>query len=150
MMSITYKAIGTIHSPFKSADEAPIQPRFAAGTEGQVQLDAEYEEALTELGRFSHIVLIYHLHLVKGAKLKVKPSHSDSLRGVFATRAPERPNPIGLSTVRLKAIDGTTLHVTGVDVVDGTPLLDIKPFIPTIDGQHGANIGWLADMYDGE
>jgi tRNA-Thr(GGU) m(6)t(6)A37 methyltransferase TsaA len=150
MKSIVYTPIGIVHSPFVSSNEAPIQPRFAAGAEGQIELYAEYEEALSELDRFSHIVLIYHLHLVKRSLLKVKPSHSDSLRGVFATRAPQRPNPIGISTVRLKAIDGTTLHVIGIDIVDGTPLLDIKPFIPTIDGQHGANIGWLADMYDGE
>ena len=150
MKDIIYTPIGTIHSPFTSVEEAPIQPRFAAGTEGRVELYAEYEEALFELERFSHIVLIYHFHLVKRSLLKVKPSHSDSLHGVFATRAPERPNPIGISTVRLKAVDGTTLHVAGIDVMDGTPLLDVKPFIPTIDGQRGANMGWLAVMYDGE
>jgi tRNA-Thr(GGU) m(6)t(6)A37 methyltransferase TsaA len=150
MNTIEYRPIGRIHSPFKTPGETPIQPRIAGRARGRLELFAEYEPALADLERFSHIILIYHFHLAENRSLKVRPRHEDSWHGALATRAAQRPNPIGLSVVNLVAIDGTTMLVTGIDVVDGTPLLDIKPFIPSIDQQHGANLGWLADWYSDE
>jgi tRNA-Thr(GGU) m(6)t(6)A37 methyltransferase TsaA len=148
MNRIEYEPIGTIYSDFKHPDDAPIQPRVAAGAKGRIEILAQFQEALEDLERFSHIIIIYHLHLVKGHSLRVKPAHDDSLRGVFATRSANRPNPIGISVVSLNAVAGRTLYVSNIDVVDGTPLLDIKPFVPTVDEQHGANLGWLTDRFD--
>lgn len=150
MKTIRYTPIGVIRSPFESPKDAPLQPIYAAGVRGRIELDSGYEEALADLGRFSHIVLIYHFHLSGGYSPKVEPAHDKNLRGVFATRASTRPNPIGISVVRLEAIDRSTLYISNVDVVDGTPLLDIKPFIPALAKQYGAGIGWLADKYDEE
>jgi len=103
----------------------------------------EYAEGLEGLEGFSHIILIYHFHLVKESLLKVKPYMSDEPKGIFATRAPPRPNPIGISVVRLLRIEGTTLHVQDVDIVDETPLLDIKPYVPAFDVRNVERIGWL-------
>jgi len=148
MKAIEYKPIGIIHSPFQTPEETPIQPRAAGRAMGQLEVFAEYEQALADLERFSHIILIYHFHLTRERSLTVKPRHEDSRHGSLATRAAERPNPIGLSVVRLEAVDGANVIVTGIDVVDGTPLIDIKPFVPSVDQQYGANLGWLADRYD--
>jgi tRNA-Thr(GGU) m(6)t(6)A37 methyltransferase TsaA len=110
---------------------------------GTVEIDPKYEDGLSDLDGFSHIVLLYHFHLSSGYSLKVKPYLDDTLRGVFATRAPHRPNQIGMSVVRLKRIDGTTIHILDVDIVDGTPLLDIKPYVTEFDPQDELRIGWL-------
>ena len=149
MKTIQYKPIGIIHSPFDYPEEAPVQPKMSEGAKGRIVLQPDYEEGLTDLARFSHIIIVYHFHLSRTFTLIVKPSHSDSSHGVFSTRSPNRPNSVGLSVVRLENIDGSTLYVSNVDVVDGTPLLDIKPFIPTLDRQHGTTLGWLADEFDG-
>ena len=130
---VTYKPIGLIHSPFKNLEGMPIQPVGAKGVEGEIHLDEKYEEGLKDLEGFSHIVLIYHLHLSKGYSLHVKPFLDTVKRGIFATRAPKRPNAIGMSVVCLDKIEGSTIHISNVDVVDGTPLLDIKPYIPNFD-----------------
>ena len=123
----------------------PIQPSGAKGIKGTVELMPEYAEGLQDLEGFSHVILIYHLHLSTGFSLKVKPFLDDQLRGVFATRAPQRPNPIGLSVVRLKEIKGNILHIEDIDIVDGTPLLDIKPYVPEFDVQETVRIGWLSE-----
>lgn len=149
MKTIQYSPIGIIHSPFSSPEEAPIQPRLSDGAKGRIVLQPDYEEGLTDLARFSHIVIVYHFHLSKTFTLIAKPSHGDSSHGVFSTRSPNRPNSIGLSIVRLESIEKNSLYVTNIDVVDGTPLLDIKPFIPTLERQYGATLGWLADEFDG-
>jgi tRNA-Thr(GGU) m(6)t(6)A37 methyltransferase TsaA len=148
MKTVEYTPIGTVHSPFKHPEETPIQPRLAGGAKGRVVVAPQYREALIDLERFSHIILLYHFHMATARLLRVKPFHDDAFHGVLATRTVERPNPIGISVVRLEAIVDTTLHVVNVDIVDGTPLLDIKPFIPTMDSQYGANLGWLADRYN--
>jgi tRNA-Thr(GGU) m(6)t(6)A37 methyltransferase TsaA len=140
---ICYRPIGTIHSPFEDVKGVPIQPTGAIGIRGTIEVAPEFAEGLKDLAGFSHILLIYHFHLSKGYSLLVTPFLDDTPRGVFATRAPRRPNSIGLSVVRLIAIDGSRLTIEDVDIVDGTPLLDIKPYVPDFDLRQAERIGWL-------
>lgn len=142
-MEITYRPIGVIHSPFDDIANMPIQPSGACGVRGSVEVWPEFVPGLKDLDGFSHLILLYHLHRVKEASLLVTPFLDPEARGVFATRAPKRPNPIGLSVVRLVGIAGRVLHVENVDVLDGTPLLDIKPYVPAFDGHPDACVGWL-------
>jgi tRNA-Thr(GGU) m(6)t(6)A37 methyltransferase TsaA len=144
MEEISYRAIGIIHSPYKESEGTPIQTTGARGVGGTVEILPECAEGLKDLDGFSHIILIYHFHLSKGYSLTVKPFLDDTPRGVFATRAPKRPNSVGFSVVRLVKIEGTTLHVEDVDIVDSTPLLDIKPYVPEFDAKEAERIGWLA------
>jgi tRNA-Thr(GGU) m(6)t(6)A37 methyltransferase TsaA len=144
MKKIVYQPIGIIHSPFQNIQGMPIQPTGAKGTAGTIEIYPELAEGLKDLEGFSHIILIYHFHLSKGYSLKVKPFMDEDLRGVFATRAPKRPNPIGISIVRLLKIEDTIIHIEDIDIVDGTPLLDIKPYVPEFDAQKIEKIGWLS------
>jgi tRNA-Thr(GGU) m(6)t(6)A37 methyltransferase TsaA len=144
MKTIEFRQIGIIRSPFKNPAGTPIQPAGAKGVEGKVEVFPDYQEGLEDLAGFSHIFLIYHFHLVKKAVLKVKPFLDDQTHGVFATRAPTRPNAIGLSVVRLIRIDNGKLYIQDIDVVDKTPLLDIKPYIPDFDVREADKIGWIA------
>ncbi|UCF93274.1 MAG: tRNA (N6-threonylcarbamoyladenosine(37)-N6)-methyltransferase TrmO [Desulfobacterales bacterium] len=144
MNIITYEPIGIIHSPFATPDGTPIQAAGAVGVEAQVEVFPKYIPGLDDLEGFSHIFLIYHFHLSKKYALKVKPFLDDALHGLFATRAPARPNPIGISVVRLMGITDGRLHVQDIDVVDQTPLLDIKPYVPEFDARKVGRIGWLA------
>ena len=130
MEEISYRPIGIIHSPFKETKGTPIQPAGAQGIAATIELKPEYVDGLKDLEGFSHIFLIYHFHLSQGYSLKVKPFLDKYMRGLFATRAPKRPNAIGVSVVRLVGIKGCTLQIEDVDIVDGTPLLDIKPYLP--------------------
>ena len=145
MCEINYRPIGVIHSPFTQPKGTPIQPTAARGVEGAVEVFPQYAGGLKDIEGFSHIILLYHLHLARGVSLEVKPFMDDRLRGVFATRAPARPNPIGLSVVRLMGVEGNRLHIGDVDIVDGTPLLDIKPYVPKFDIREVTRIGWLED-----
>ena len=142
-MTISYQPIGTIHSPFEGIEKVPIQPAAASGIRGTVEVFAEFAAGLQDVHGFSHIILLYHFHRVTQARLTVIPFLDDQPRGVFATRAPSRPNPIGLSIVRLLGIEGSVLHVENVDIVDGTPLLDIKPYVPAFDHNETEQTGWL-------
>lgn len=142
-MEITYQPIGTIHSPFKRPAHMPVQPTSAASRSGTVEIDAPLCEGLKDLDGFSHVILLYHLHLAAAPRLTVTPFLDTEPRGVFATRAPCRPNPIGLSIVALERIEGHVLHVRELDVLDGTPLLDLKPYVPEFDHRPEARIGWL-------
>jgi len=142
-MEIKYRPIGTIHSPFKDIEGMPIQPAGAANVRGTVEVLPELAEGLRDLEGFSHIILLYHFHRVQEAKLVVIPFMDSQPRGIFATRAPKRPNPIGLSVVRLISIEGNVLHIENVDVLDGTPLLDIKPYVPEFDQPDVEAVGWL-------
>ena len=108
----------------------------------------EYGEGLADLEGFSHLILLYHFHLAQGFALRVKPFLDEQQHGLFATRAPARPNPIGISIVRLERVEGTRLYIREVDIVDGTPLLDIKPYVPRFDRRDGATSGWLAENLD--
>jgi tRNA-Thr(GGU) m(6)t(6)A37 methyltransferase TsaA len=140
--------IGTIYSPFSEPEDMPIQPANAIGTAGKVILQAQFQEGLKDLEGFSHIILLYYFHLSSGYNLLPKPFLDDEARGLFATRAPRRPNPIGFSVVRLEKIDGLTIHVSNIDIIDGTPLLDIKPYVPAFDAPDDAAIGWLSGKLD--
>ncbi len=145
MEYIKYRAIGVIHSPHKTPKGSPIQPLAAEGIEGHIEIYPKFIGGLQDLAGFSHIFLIYHFHLAKKFSLKVKPFLDDSPRGLFATRAPSRPNPIGISVVRLVEITGSTLRIQNVDVVDNTPLLDIKPYVPAFDVHTVEKIGWIEE-----
>ena len=145
MDEIKFRPIGIVHSPFKKVAGIPIQPIAAKGIEGTVEIFTEYAEGLKDVEGFSHIILIFYLHLSKKIGLRVKPYMDDQTRGVFATRAPSRPNPIGLSVVRLVGIEGATLYIKDVDIIDGTPLLDIKPYVPDFDWREATRIGWLEE-----
>jgi tRNA-Thr(GGU) m(6)t(6)A37 methyltransferase TsaA len=140
---IVYVPIGVVHSPFKEPKGTPIQPPGAEGVAGTVEVFPEYVEGLKDLGGFSHIILLYHFHLSKKSPLRVRPYMDDETHGVFAMRGPSRPNPIGLSIVRLDRIEGNVLHIQNVDIVDGTPVLDIKPYVPEFDARDAERIGWL-------
>jgi tRNA-Thr(GGU) m(6)t(6)A37 methyltransferase TsaA len=144
-MRVVYRPIGTVRSPFSEAAGMPIQPSRAQGIRGTVEVKPEYAEGLQDLGGFSHAVLICHLHRSRGFTLKVVPFLDDTPRGVFATRAPRRPNPIGLSVVRLVAIEGNRIIFDGVDLIDGTPVLDIKPYVPEFDEREAVRLGWLEE-----
>jgi len=145
MSEVSFEPIGIIHTPFKTTAEAPIQPRYSGGKAGTIEIYSRFEEGLADLDGFSHLILIFHLHLSEGYSLKVKPYLDNTLRGVFATRAPRRPNPLGLSVVRLDKIEKNILYVSNVDMVDGTPLLDIKPYVPEFDKDEKIEIGWLKE-----
>jgi len=145
MKEIRFKQIGIIYSPFKKVKGTPIQPTGAKDIKGKVELFSEYSEGLKDLKDFSHIILIYQFHLLKGGDLLVKPYMDDNFHGVFATRAPSRPNPIGISIVRLDKIVDNVLHIRDIDIINGTPLLDIKPYVPKFDNRDVKNIGWLED-----
>jgi tRNA-Thr(GGU) m(6)t(6)A37 methyltransferase TsaA len=126
----------------------PIQPAGAQGVQETVEINPEYVDGLQDLKGFSHIILVYHFHLSKSYSLTVKPFLDKQPRGVFATRAPSRPNPIGISVVRLKKIAGNILCIEDVDIIDGTPLLDIKPYVPEFDVHGVDRIGWLSKKAD--
>jgi len=139
---IRYTPIGIIHSPHKKTTGIPIQPVFAREFHGRAEIFPEYTEGLADLEGFSHIILIYHFHEAGQSKLRVKPFLEDKSHGVFSTRAPVRPNPIGLSVVRLIEIKDNILVFSGCDILDQTPLIDIKPFIPDFDAYEKTKTGW--------
>jgi tRNA-Thr(GGU) m(6)t(6)A37 methyltransferase TsaA len=144
--SITYRSIGVIHSEHSVAEETPIQSAYARDCKGWLQVFPEFEEGLRDVDGFSHLFLIYHFHRAGPAKLVVKPFLQDVERGVFATRAPCRPNAVGLSIVRLIRREGNVLHLDGVDVLDGTPLLDIKPYTARFDRIETTRNGWQDEV----
>ena len=146
---ICYTPIGVIHSPFGSVEGMPIQSAYAADVEGTISIFHEYAGGLKDLARFSHIIAIYHFHLSNRFELEVRPFLDTETHGVFATRAPNRPNPIGISTFAILSVEGNNLHVKGIDVVDGTPLLDIKPFVPEFDNRRPVRIGWMKGRLKG-
>ena len=135
--------IGTIHSPFTSREGMPIQPTGAVGVKGTIDIDDAFVGGLKDLDGFSHIILLYAFHRSRGFELTVVPFMDTEPRGVFSTRAPKRPSAIGLSVVRLERVEGNVLHVDGVDILDGTPLFDIKPYVPEFDPQGEVKTGWF-------
>jgi len=151
-MEIIFRSIGSIVSPFENPEGMPIQSSLAQGVQGKIVILPEYVEGLKDLDGFSHIILLYHFHKVDRHKLVVKPFLDDKPHGVFATRAPQRPNQIGLSIVKLVQVEGNILHVDNIDILDGTPLLDIKPYVPMFDQYESTSMGWLekADTDYGE
>ncbi len=143
MKDIQFSPIGVIHSPFKKTVGVPIQASAAKGISGTVEVFQEYTDGLKNLNGFSHIILIYYFHRVKKVVLKAKPFMDDEVRGIFSIRGPSRPNPIGISIVRLEKVVGNILYIMDLDIVDETPLLDIKPYVPEFDNRNGVKIGWL-------
>jgi len=148
METINYKPIGIIHTPFNNVEGMPIQPTGAKGVEGVIEIFPEFADGLKDLDGFSHIILIYHLHLSGNHKLIVKPFMDDKEHGIFATRSPKRPNSIGFSVVKLNRIEGNNIHVENVDMLNETPLLDIKPYIPDVDSVVVEKMGWLEGKAD--
>ncbi len=144
-MKIEFQPIGVIHTPFKKTEGMPIQPPGAASVKGTVEVFEEYRAGLKDLDGFSHIILLYHFHRSRGFNLHVVPFMDSQARGLFSTRAPKRPNPIGLSIVVLDRIDGGVLYIRDVDISDGTPLLDIKPYVPDFDAPVKIRMGWLEE-----
>ena len=142
-MNAELKPIGVIHSPFHELEGMPIQPAGARGVQGTVEVFQEYRAGLKDLDGFSHIVLLYLFHQSQGFNLHVVPYLDTEIRGVFATRAPRRPNAIGLSVVQLNMVQDRILHIENVDILDSTPLLDIKPYVPEFDAQFNVRTGWL-------
>jgi tRNA-Thr(GGU) m(6)t(6)A37 methyltransferase TsaA len=146
-MSINITPIGIIETPFDDLKGMPIQPSGADKIQGTIIIDTEYEEGLSDLEGFSHIILLYHFHKSKGYNLMVKPFMDDQQRGLFSTRAPRRPNPIGLSIVQLIKIENNKISIQGIDVLNGTPLIDIKPYVPGFDAREVTKLGWLDKNY---
>lgn len=140
--SITLTPIGRIHTPFATREGIPIQAA-RSDAEGRVEIEPEYAEGLEGIEGFSHLILLYVFHQSPGPRLTVRPFLDDTPHGVFATRHPDRPNPIGLSVVKLIAREGNILRVSGVDMIDGSPLLDVKPYVPQFDHHAATRTGWL-------
>lgn len=146
MTEIRYEPIGLLYTPFNEPSGAPIQPCGAGDALGRAELRTELAPALEGLEGFSHVILLYHCHRAAAFKLKVKPFLDQNEHGLFATRAPARPNSMGLSVVELVAVEGNVLRLKGVDMLDQSPLLDVKPYVPQFDAPPGTvRTGWLAD-----
>ena len=142
MNTIEMKPIGTIHTPFTEKDKTPIQPIFSPDSKGTIELLPEYADGLKDIAELSHVILLYHFHREDSYSLHVKPFLDDTERGVFATRHFKRPNFIGISIVRLDSVHQNILEISEVDILDGTPLLDIKPYVMEFDVRNGCRQGW--------
>ena len=148
MKDITYKPIGIIHSPFKKPQGTPIQSSAGKDIKGTIEIFPDYVDGLKDLEGFSHIILLFHFHLVKKTILQGKPFMDDEKHGIFAIRGPSRPNTIGLSIVRLTGVKDNILYIKDLDIVDGTPLLDVNPYITQFDQREKIKIGWLEKNID--
>ena len=144
-MDVIYRSIGTVRSPFTQSAGMPIQPSRAQGAEGHLELEPEFWPGLKDLDGFSHLLLASHLHRTGAAQLQVVPFLDTQARGIFATRAPARPNPIAISLLRILGIEPGRVRVADLDLLDGTPILDIKPYVPEFDARLDVRIGWYAD-----
>jgi len=148
MNKIEFVPVGVIHTPFTDQEGMPIQPAGAEGVQGTIEIYETYVDGLKDLDGFSHIHLLYHLHKSHGYDLQVVPFLDTEVRGLFATRAPRRPNAIGLSTVKLIRVTENIIEIENVDMLDGTPLLDIKPVVPGFAHFENPRFGWVEDAID--
>ena len=150
MDKIELDIIGKICSPFDELEGMPVQPIGASGIKGEIHLNNNLVDGLKDLKDFSHLTLIYHLHEVEGYSLEVKPFLDNSYHGIFATRSPKRPNPIGISVVKLDSIENNILYISNVDILNGTPLLDIKPYVPQLyeDTCKDLKVGWFEEKHE--
>lgn len=146
MSEVSIRVIGVARTPWKRREDAPHQPSAAAEAEAVLEIAPEYREALADLDSFDRIWVLFLFDRNEGWKARVKPPRGGPKRGVFATRAPHRPSPIGLTCVALESVDVETgiVRVRGVDLLDGTPIVDLKPYIRTVDAWPDASLGWLA------
>ncbi len=143
MKQITMHPIGKIHSPYKEGKNIPIQGRFKDDVEAWIELKNEYAQGLKDLDKFSHCILVYSFHKSNKVTIEGKPFLEDEKHGIFAIRSPHRPNHIGLSIVKIQRIQGNILYFTEVDMINGTPLLDIKPYVNYFDSREDVISGWL-------
>jgi tRNA-Thr(GGU) m(6)t(6)A37 methyltransferase TsaA len=141
--AISYHPIGVVRSPFTRLEGMPLQSVAAREVRGQIEVDPQYAPGLRDLDGFSHLHVVTHLHRGAPGGLEVVPLLDDTVRGIFATRSPRHPNPIGLSVVRLLTVSGCVLEIEGVDLLDGTPVLDLKPYVPEFDSIAAERTGWL-------
>jgi len=149
MEKVELDIIGKIYSPFDELEGMPIQPVGANGIKGEIHLNRDLVGGLKDLKDFSHLTLIYHLHKAKGYSLEVKPFLDNEHHGVFATRSPKRPNPIGISVVELNSIEDNVIHISNLDILNGTPLLDIKPYVPQLYEEtcKDLKVGWFEEKH---
>jgi len=145
-MEVIYRPIGIIHSPFNSLEDMPIQPTSDVSGSGIVEIFPEFVDGLKDLEGFSYLYLLYHFHKVRQSNLSVTPFLDREPRGIFATRAPSRPNPVGLSLVELVRLENNLIYVERLDVLNETPLLDIKPYVPEFEHTHNVRVGWLEQV----
>ncbi len=141
--------IGILRSPFTEQKGTPIQPAYAKGTKGRIEMAPAHEAALSDLDRFERIWVLCYFDKAAPYRLRITPYRDTQLRGLFATRAPARPNPIGMSVLRLDRIEGNVLYVSDVDILDQTPVIDIKPYVPAFDSHPGSKAGWLDEKEAG-
>ncbi|MGB5849332.1 MAG: tRNA (N6-threonylcarbamoyladenosine(37)-N6)-methyltransferase TrmO [Ignavibacteriaceae bacterium] len=141
-MKIEYEPIGFVRSPYKNLKEIPNQPHYAKDITGQVEIFPEYELGLKDLDGFSHLILVCHFHMSSEFRLQVVPSRETEIRGLFSTRSPNRPNPVGISIVRLKKIEKNILLISDLDILDGTPVIDLKPYVGEFEKLSDVSIGW--------
>lgn len=141
-MKIEYKPIGFVRTPYNTLDGVPNQPHVGKDIAGCIEILPEYKEGLADLDGFSHIILICHFHMSSNCNLKVIPNGETKMRGLFATRSPNRPNPIGLSIVRLQKVEGNKLWIYDLDILNGTPVLDIKPYVGELNKLSDVRSGW--------
>ena len=142
-MPISYDPIGFFNTPHKDVRDMPIQPPGALGVRGSILVLPEYREGLADLDGFSHIIVLYLRHRVRGRDLRVIPFLDTREHGIFATRSPRRPNPVGLSVLRVNAVTEVAVFVENVDMLDGTPVIDIKPYVPDFDVWPAERVGWF-------
>lgn len=145
MKPVTYDPIGVVESPFETPEDVPRPGTEPVSASGTLVIDEAYEAGLAGLDGFSHVIVLSHLHEVDGVRLQVRPMGGDPV-GIFATSGPPRPNPIGHSVLELDGISGTRLSVSNLDLIDGTPILDIKPYAPKGPAVEELEIGWMADL----
>lgn len=142
MEQIVYDPIGIIHTEFTNKENTPIQSFLASESKGWVEVFPRFADGLKDIEGFSHLILIYHFHRAECCSLTAKPFLDKEQRGIFSIRYFNRPNPIGISIVKLENVKDNILSISGVDILDGTPLLDIKPYVPDFDIRHDVKAGW--------
>lgn len=144
-MEVVFKSIGVIHTPFKTAENMPIQGALRYDIKGEIELYPEFVKGLKDVEGFSHLITVYYFNLVNDYSLTSCPFLDDSPRGIFSIRGPRRPNPVGITIVKNLKIDDNIIKIAGIDMVDNTPLLDIKPYFPKVDSFPEATTGWMKD-----
>lgn len=142
MENVIYQPIGVLHTSFKERNGTPRQAIGGCDHRATIEVFSEFELGLDDLSPYSHLLILFHMHKIESVQMKVLPPWTKQTRGIFSSVAPHRPNPIGISVVFLEKIEGRVIHIANVDMVDGSPVLDIKPYIPALYPQENVKIGW--------